>query len=355
MQKETAKIIIRFPILQVQEISSTTRVHFTVPNSTDLIVVGAGPSGLATAIAAKQAGLASIVLEKGSLVDYIRRFPANLVWFSTPELLEIGAVPFVISTLRPTRVDTLNYYRRVAEQFAVDVRAHDAVSSIRKEGARFLVRTEKGLSYDAADVVIATGYFDNPNRLGVPGEDLPHVHHYYDEPFRYAGSTVAVIGGRNSAVEAALDLYRHGVKVTLIHRGATLSGGVKYWILPDMENRIKAGEVAGEFSTVVTAISPGALRVKGQAGEKEVAADFVFVLIGYHPDTAHLSRFGIAIDPETLAPVCREGSFETNVPGLYVAGSVVAGKFNNKIFVENGRLHGGAIVKEILARISRKP
>jgi thioredoxin reductase (NADPH) len=156
-------------------------------------------------------------------------------------------------------------------------------------------------------------------------------------------------------VEAALDLYRHGVKVTLIHRGPTLSNGVKYWILPDMENRIKAGQVAGEFSSVVTAIAPGALRVKGPAGEKDVAADFVFVLIGYHPDTEHLTRFGVAVNPETLAPVCREGSFETNVPGLYVAGSVVAGKFNNKIFIENGRLHGGGIVKEILARKSGKP
>ena len=323
--------------------------------SADLIIVGAGPSGLATAIEAGKAGLSSIILEKGSLVDYIRRFPANLVWFSTPELLEIGDVPFVISTVRPTRVDTLNYYRRVVEQHALDIRPHDAVSDIRREGNRFLVRTEKGLSYEGANVVIATGYFDNPNHLGVPGEELLHVQHYYDEPFRYAGSTVAVIGGRNSAVEAALDLYRHGVKVTLIHRGAKLSDGVKYWILPDMENRIKGGEVTGEFSSVVASISPGGATITGPAGKKVVASDFVFVLIGYHPDTTHLARFGVAIDPETLAPVCREGSFETNVPGLYVAGSVVAGKFNNKIFVENGRLHGGGIVKEILARKSGKP
>lgn len=320
--------------------------------STDLIIVGAGPSGLATAIEAGKAGLSSLILEKGSLVDYIRRFPVNLVWFSTPELLELGDVPFVISTVRPTRVDTLNYYRRVAEQYALDIRPHDAVSEIRKENGRFTVRTDTGLSYQAKNVVIATGYFDNPNTLGVPGEELGHVLHYYDEPFRYAGSNVVVVGGRNSAVEAALDLYRHGVNVTLVHRGEKLSDGVKYWILPDMENRIKAGQVKGEFSSTVKSISPGSVRISSPTGEKEVPADFVFVLIGYHPDTSHLARFGIAIDPETLAPVCREGSYETNIPGLFVAGSVVAGKFNNKIFVENGRLHGGLIIREILAGVS---
>lgn len=319
---------------------------------TDVIIVGAGPSGLATAIEAGKAGFSSIILEKGSLVDYIRRFPANLVWFSTPELLEIGGVPFVISTVRPTRVDTLNYYRRVADQYALDIRPHDAVSDIKKENGRFTVRTENGRSYEAKNVVIATGYFDNPNTLGVPGEDLPHVHHYYTEPFGFAGSKVVVVGGRNSAVEASLDLYRHGVDVTLVHRGEKLSEGVKYWILPDMENRIKAGQIQGEFSSAVKSISSGSVRIGSPSGEKDVPADFVFVLIGYHPDTAHLTRFGIAIDPDTLAPVCGEGSYETNIPGLYVAGSVVAGKFNNKIFVENGRLHGGVIIREIVARNS---
>jgi thioredoxin reductase (NADPH) len=323
--------------------------------SADVVVVGAGPSGLSCAVEAKTAGLSVIVLEKGSLVDYIRRFPANLVWFSTPELLEIGGVPFVISTVRPTRVDTLNYYQKVAGVHRLDVRCFDPVQTIRRSSAGFEVGTSGGALYTAANVVVATGYFDNPNRLGVPGEDLPHVRHYYDEPFKYFDSDVVIVGGRNSAVEAALDLYRHGARVRLIHRGERLSEGVKYWIQPDFENRIKAGQIRASFRSTVGSIVPGTIHVDTPEGPVEYAARFVFILAGYHPDVAHLRAFGIDIDPETLAPCHDQTTFETNIPGLYVAGSAVAGKFNNKIFVENGRLHGGAIVKAIRAAGSRKP
>ncbi len=316
----------------------------------DVIVVGAGPAGLSCAIEASKAGLTTVILEKGSIVEAIRRFPTNLVWFSTPELLEIGGVPFIISTLRPNRVDSINYYHRVCTHFSLDVRYFDPVEHIRKEGRFFTVETSGGRRYEGNNVILATGYFDHPNRLGIPGEDLPGVYHYYDEPYRYFGSNVAVVGGRNSAVEAALDLYRHGVRVTLVHRGEQLSEGVKYWILPDILNRIKNGEIKASFSTSVREIKKGKIVLQTLSGEVEQDNDFTFVLIGFRPDVNNLRRLGIEIDPEKLAPVHDAATFETNIPGLYVAGSVVAGKDNNKVFVENGRLHGPAIVQSILAR-----
>jgi thioredoxin reductase (NADPH) len=316
----------------------------------DLLVIGSGPAGLSCAIEARRAGLGTAILEKGSLVDAIRRFPTDLVWFSTPELLELGDVPFVISTVRPTRVDTLNYYRKVAQRYAIDVRPFDAAVSVERGAHGLTVRTASGATYEARAVVVATGYFDHPNRLGVPGEDLPHVHHYYDEPFRWAGEDVVVVGGRNSAVEAALDLYRHGARVTLGHRGPRLSDGVKYWILPDIENRMKAGEIRGVFNATVRGIRPDAVAVDCPDGHLDVPARCAYVLVGFLPDARQLSRFGIALDPETLAPIADPVTLETTVPGLFVAGSVVAGRNTNKIFVENGRLHGNAIVSTLLAR-----
>jgi thioredoxin reductase (NADPH) len=318
-------------------------------DSADLLIIGAGPSGISCAIEAKHAGLTAIVLEKGSVVDYIRRFPANLVWFSTPELLEIGDVPFVISTVRPTRIDTLNYYHKVVDHYRLDIRTFDPVEKVQRGVSEFLVRTASGKTYTGRNVVVATGYFDNPNRLGVAGEDMPHVAHYYDEPFRYFGCNVAVVGGRNSAVEAALDLFRHGARVTLIHRGPSLSEGVKYWILPDIENRIKSEQIEVMFSSTVEEIRSGEVSVRSASGTTILKTEFVFVLIGFHPDTDLLERFGVDIDRETLAP-CSDKHYETNVPGLFVAGSVVAGRFNNKIFVENGRLHGRQIIKAIAGK-----
>ena len=316
----------------------------------DLLVIGAGPAGLSCAIEARRAGLSTVVLDKGSLVDAIRRFPTDLVWFSTPELLELGDVPFVISTVRPTRVDTLNYYRKVARHFEIDVRPFDAAVSVARTGRGLTVGTAGGATYEAAAVVVATGYFDHPNRLGVPGEDLPLVSHYYDEPFRWAGQDVVVIGARNSAVEAALDLYRHGARVTLVHRGQRLSEGVKYWILPDIENRMKAGEIRGMFSTTVREFRQGSVLIDGPEGIHELPARCAYVLVGFLPDAQQLSRFGIQLDPETLAPKADPATLETNVPGLFVAGSVVAGRNTNKIFVENGRRHGKVIVSGLQAR-----
>lgn len=291
-----------------------------------------------------------MLLEKGSLVDYIRRFPTSLVWFSTPELLEIGGVPFVTSTVRPTRDDTLHYYQRVARHFALDIRYHDTVTSLTRVDSSFEVGTASGETHHAKNVVVATGYFDNPNTLSVPGEERPNVFHYYSEPHNFFDCPVAVIGGRNSAVEAALDLYRHGAQVTLIHRGPKLSDGVKYWVLPDIENRIKAGQVEVMFNATVKEITENRVIANGPDGIREIPARYSFVLIGFQPNTRLLQDFGIEMDPLTLAPRFNPDTFETNTPGLFVAGSVVAGKNNNKVFVENGRLHGGTIVKAIQSR-----
>lgn len=316
----------------------------------DLIIVGAGPAGLSCAIEAGKSGLTTRILEKGSVVEAIRRFPTNLVWFSTPELLEIGEVPFVIPTIRPTRSDTVRYYQRVTRHFGLDVRPFDAVTGAERTPSGFRVVTEKGVVHEARYLIVATGYFDNPNRLGVPGEDLPHVRHYYDEPYAHFGQSVVVVGGRNSAAEASLDLFRNGARVTLVHRGERLSEGVKYWVQPDIENRIKSGEITARFSTVVESIQKDSVAMRGSEGKTTIPAGAVYILTGFHPDPGFLASLGIDTDPETLAPLHSLETLETLVPGLFVAGSVVAGKFNNRIFVENGRLHGRVIVDTVLGR-----
>jgi len=229
------------------------------------------------------------------------------------------------------------------------VRPHDAVTAVEREQDGFRVSTAQGKIHHAQAVVIATGYFDHPNRLGVPGEDLPNIFHYYDEPFRYFGSDVVVVGGRNSAVEAALDLYRHGVRVTLVHRGSALSQGVKYWILPDIENRIKAGQINALFGSTVEAFRSDRVVVRTSDAIRDVPMAFTFVLVGFVPDSRLLRSCGVGIDEDTLAPQHDPSTFETNVPGIYVAGSLVAGRNTNRVFVENGRLHG-----EIIARVLRE-
>ncbi len=317
----------------------------------DVIIVGSGPSGLSCAIEATKAGLSAVVLEKGGLTDAIRRFPVNLVWFSTPEMLEIGGIPFVVSTTRPTRVDTLNYYEKVTRHFKLEVHYHDAVSSIcKRENQSFSVTTERGRTYTGRNVVIATGYYDQPNRLNVPGENLPKVMHYYSEAFSYFDLNVAVVGGSNSAVEAALDLYRHGAHVTLIHRKEKVSERVKYWVVPDIENRIKAGEIKALFNSTVCEIRPESVLVKTPKEVCEIPNDFTFVLTGFLPDSKQLTQWGVKADPETLVPVFDPKTLESNVPGLYLAGSAVAGRNNNQVFVENGRAHGALIVASILAK-----
>lgn len=314
-------------------------------NTYDLIVVGAGPSGLSCAIEAKTQGLSCLVVDKGSVVDAIRRFPVNLTFFSTPELLEIGGVPFTASGFRPTRAECVRYYQMVTRYHQLSVKQEERVLRLQRKSDGFEVVTNVS-SYSAANVAIATGYFDHPNPFEVPGADLPKVVRYYTEPFAYYGRNVAVVGGRNSAVEVALDLFRNGASVTLIHRGSTLSDGVKYWILPDVENRITAGDIKALFETRVREIRPHSILLEGKH-DTEIANDVVFVMIGYRPDTTLLKEAGVNVDDTLQAPVYNHQTMETSVKGIFVAGSIAAGKLNNKIFIENGRMHGKKIVDAI--------
>ena len=313
----------------------------------DIIIIGAGPAGLSTAIEAKKSGLSHLVIDKGSIVDGIQHYQRDMFFFSTPELLEIGNIPFVVPTTRPTSLDCVNYYRRVAEQYQLQCRFHERVISVVRKDGIFFLKTSKGIEYRSKFLVAATGYFDCPSSLNVPGEKLPHVSHYYSDPMPYFQQDVLIVGGKNSAVEAALDLWRHGANVTVVHRGEKLSSGVKYWILPDFENRVAAGSIKVYFRSTIKEFQPATAIINSPDGEVPVKTDFAFILIGYRPDVEFLRSLGIATDPDSLAPAFNPETMETNVPNLFVAGGLVGGRFNNKIFIENGRKHGPLIVSAI--------
>ncbi|MFO7694659.1 MAG: YpdA family putative bacillithiol disulfide reductase [Vicinamibacterales bacterium] len=325
----------------------------------DVLIVGAGPAGLAAAIAAKREGLRYLVLDKGGLVDGIYRFPRNMVFFTTPELLEIGGLPFVTPFEKPTRMEALRYYRRVADTFELAIAFDEEVTGVRRgasgERAGFVLDVKArggGMRTRCAPaVVLATGYYDHANLLGVPGEDLPHVSHYYSEPHPFYRRPVVVVGGNNSAAEAALDLHRAGAHVTLVHRDAALGGSIKYWVKPDIENRISEGSIRAMFGTRVCRITPASVEVEGPAGRAELASDGVLLLTGYHPDWALLAGAGVAIDPE--GPVARYDpeTLETGVPNLFLAGGVVSGRNAAPVFIENGRAHGERIARVIRARL----
>ena len=327
----------------------------------DLIIVGAGPSGLSAAIAAKKYGLDYQVLEQGALVNSIYRFPPQMVFFTTPELLEIGGLPFVSPYDKPTRTEALRYYRKVVDAYDLQISFEEAVRSVQWEeeagdaGQRgaFAIETQTSRGVrrvrHAHHVLLAIGYYDRPNLLGVPGEDLPHVHHYYSEPYAYFRKRVVIVGGANSAAEAALELYRGGASVTLVHRGAELRSTIKYWVRPDIDNRIKEGSIAARFNTLVTEIRPTSVVVTGPGGTEEISADAVFLLTGYRADSALMARAGVEFGPRN-APVHNPETFETNVPGLFVAGGAMAGDDTGTVFIENGRFHGAKIVDVIAAR-----
>jgi thioredoxin reductase (NADPH) len=325
----------------------------------DLVIVGAGPSGLATAIAAHEAGLAYEVVEKGVLVNSIFHFPRHMTFFTTADLLEIGGLPFVSPYEKPTQGEGLKYYRKVTDKYGLKVALGEEVVGLRRtsalsDGSRFEVTTRTGegatATRRAANVAFATGYYDHPNRIGVPGEDLPHVAHYYTEAHAFYRKAVMVVGGKNSAAIAALELYRGGAQVTLVHRGARLSDSIKYWIRPDIENRIKEGAFPARFETSVTEIRDRSVLVAGPAGSEELPADQVFLLTGYHPDTSLLTAAGVRVDAQTLVPAHDPATLETDVPGLFLAGALVSGKQTSRIFIENGRFHGEAIVGAITGR-----
>jgi thioredoxin reductase (NADPH) len=322
----------------------------------DLLIVGAGPAGLAAGIAAGQRDLRYLIVEKGALVNSLLHYPTDMVFFTTPELLEIGGVPLVSPYEKPTRQEALRYYRRVADAFGLEIALGEPVTAVRR-GADGMFRVtsqpkagEPSLR-QAHFVVIATGAYDLPNRLDVPGESLPHVSHYYREPHPYYRRRVVIVGGKNSAAEAALNLYRSGVTVTLVHRGAGLGESIKYWVRPDIENRIKEGSIAARFSTRVVEITPDHVVVDGPDGRSAEPADGVLLLTGYRSDTALLKTAGAEIDDELGAPFHNPDTFETSVPGLFVVGACIAGSQSGRIFIENGRFHGDVAVRTIAQRL----
>ena len=321
----------------------------------DVLVIGAGPTGMACAIEAQRAGFTSVMVDKGCLVNSLFHYPANMVFFTTPELLEIGDIPFTTANQKPNRSEALEYYRNVAQHYKLDVRQYQRVASVTGYDGAFRVETQDLHGHDheyvARKIVVATGYYDRPNYLGIPGEDLPKVMHYYKDPHPYFDMDVLIIGAKNSASIAALELWRRGSRVTMVHRGPEIHRNVKYWIKPDIENRIKNGEVAAYFNSCVLEIRAEEVRLKTPEGERVLKNDFVFALTGYHPDYEFLESLGIELTRPEMRPVCDPQTFESNVPGIYVAGCVVSGSKTSEIFIENGRFHGKQIADDLKTKL----
>ena len=332
-----------------------------------ITVIGAGPCGLAVGVAAKRAGLPCVLLDKGPVVSAIQRYPLDMTFFSTPDHLEIGEVPFVSIADKPSRAEALNYYRRIVKHFDLDVRQYEEVRAVERSGPGFRVRTRSNgdghREYLSEALVVATGYFDTPNLMDVPGEDLPKVTHYFREPHPYFDQDVVVVGGGNSAIDAALSCWRAGARVTLVHRFAGLDPGVKPWVLPDIRNRIDAGQIRALWNRRLVAIEPGRVKI-ARAAEDDVpsgrgspptegewiANDFVLAMTGFRPDPWILRSLGARVDPDTGVPEHAPETMETPVPGLFVAGVVAAGFDANRIFIQNGREHGERIVRSLRMR-----
>ncbi len=344
----------------------------------DVIIIGAGPSGLSAAIAAKRRDLDYQVIEQGVLVNSIYRFPPQMVFFTTPELLEIGGLPFVSPYDKPTRAEALKYYRRVVDIHDLQIACEEKVLSVEWETAGsdgsggtggdegvFAIETESRHGVRRArfarHVVMAIGYYDHPVLLGVPGEQLPHVHHYQGEAHSHYRQRVVIVGGGNSAAESALELFRAGAHVTIVHRASSLKSTIKYWVRPDIENRIKERSVAARFNSRITEIRASSVIIRsggsggpdGSGTEEELPADAVYLLTGYRADADLLQHAGVTLD-ERDAPVHDPETFETNVPGLFVAGGAIAGVDTGTIFIENGRFHGEKIIEVIARRESRE-
>ncbi len=341
----------------IPETLPRAQAHSRPESAADVIIIGGGPTGMACAIETEKAGFKALILEKGCLVNSIYHYPTNMVFFTTPELLEIGGIPFTTSLTKPTRLEALEYYRRVADHFHLHIRQYEWVKTITGEDGKFFVTTtdRQGAihDYQARKIVVATGYYDLPNRMDIPGEDLDKVFHYYEEPHPYFDTDVVVIGGKNSAAEAALDLWRHGARVTLVHRGPQMHHHVKYWTRPDIENRIKAGEIVAYFNSTVQEIGWQHVILQTPNGSMRLKNDFVFALTGYHPDYDFLRSIGLELATEQQRPVCDPECLESNVPGIYVAGVIVAGSRTNEVFIENGRFHGKLIADHISQRLGR--
>ncbi|KAA6482723.1 YpdA family putative bacillithiol disulfide reductase [Bacillus swezeyi] len=316
-----------------------------------VIIIGGGPCGLSAAIAMQQIGIDALVIEKGNIVNSIYQYPTHQTFFSSSEKLEIGDVAFITENHKPVRNQALSYYREVAKRKNLRVNAFEKVHSVTKtEKNQFIVETSKD-TYLASFCVIATGYYDNPNYMNVPGEDLPKVFHYFKEAHPYFDKDVAVIGGKNSSVDAAMELVKAGARVTVLYRGKEYSSSIKPWILPEFVSLVKNGKIRMEFRAAVKEITEDRLIFSVDGQETSIKNDFVFAMTGYHPDHSFLQKMGVQIDAETGRPFFREETMETNEEGIFIAGVIAAGNNANEIFIENGRFHGGLIAAEIAKRI----
>ena len=315
------------------------------------IIIGAGPTGLACGIELKRRGVENIIIDKGCVVNSLYNYPTHMTFFTTPELLEIGGIPMTSLNDKPTRGEALKYYRRVAEHYRLNIKQYEGVESFSGEDGNFTVRTTKA-TYQAKKIIIASGYYDVPNLLGIPGEDLPKVVHYYTEAHPYFDHDVMVIGAKNSAAIIALELYRTGARVTMVHRGAEIHRNVKYWIKPDIENRIKNKEIQAHFHTAVQEIRPESVILKTPEGLLEIPNQFVFAMTGYRPDLTFLNAHGITFQPDTKKPKTNPDTLESERAGVFLAGVIVAGMHTSEIFIENGRFHGSQIAEAITRQLS---
>ncbi|MGV3466937.1 MAG: YpdA family putative bacillithiol disulfide reductase [Heyndrickxia sp.] len=315
----------------------------------ECIIVGGGPCGLAAAIALQAIGKKPLIIEKGNIVNSIYHYPTHQTFFSSSEKLEIGEVPFITENLKPKRNQALTYYREVAKRKNIRVNRYEMVMNVERENHSFIVTTSKG-QYCTPYVIIATGYYDHPNYMHIPGEDLDKVLHYFKEPHPFFDMDVTVIGGKNSAVDAAIELNKAGARVTVLYRGSEYSQSVKPWILPEFDSLVRNGAIQMEFKSNVVAIKDKSLIYEVNGVKKEIKNDFVFAMTGYHPDHGFIQNMGVTIDEETGKPNFDETTMETNIKGIFIAGVIAAGNNANEIFIENGRFHGGLIANAIKNR-----
>ncbi|WP_144511317.1 YpdA family putative bacillithiol disulfide reductase [Bacillus sp. FJAT-22090] len=312
----------------------------------DVLIVGGGPCGLAAAVSMQDLGLNTLVIEKGNIVEAIFNYPTHQTFFSTSEKLAIGDVPFIVEKRKPKRNQALVYYREVAKLKNIQVNKYEYVEKVEKEKDYFIVKTSKE-TYHSTYVIIATGYYDHPNFMGIPGEELPKVKHYFKEGHPFFDQNVLVIGGKNSAIDAALELNKAGANVTVAYRGSEYSPSIKPWVLPEFDGLVRNDEIQMHFDTQVISIEQQYVQLKGPDGKYKIENDFVFAMTGYHPDHAFLAQMGIQIDASTGRPSFNPETMETNIEGIFIAGVIAAGNNANEIFIENGRFHGGQIAKEI--------
>jgi len=317
-----------------------------------VVIIGAGPIGLATAIALKQRDIPSLIIDRGCLVNSIYNYPVNMTFFSTSDRLEIGDIPFISHGPKPTRKEALEYYRRPAEHYDLNVNLYETVESVTGDDGNFEVKTDKN-TFKADKVVVATGFYGQENLMNVPGEDLPKVLHYYDEPHRYAWQDVLVVGGGNSAADAALETYRANANVSILVRNDTLKETIKYWVKPDIDNRIEEGSITGYFNSEVVEIRKNEVDIQTPDGLKTIPNDFVLAMTGYRPHFGLMRELGIELtDDEVKMPVFKEESLETNRAGMYVAGVVCGGMDTSRLFIENTRVHADQIAKDIARSVS---